>query len=212
MVATVTGIERTKRGRFSIFLDGEFWCALHVDVFASSELTTGGTVSAERLEELRDESEARITRERAMRLLGGRSYTEQGLYDKLCERAEERHAAAAVARMVELGLVDDEDYARRYAADCVNLKGYSHRRTEQALLQKGIDRDIAERTLEAMEEDPEAAIARIVKRKYLRGLSEEKGRNRAVNGLGRLGYRYGDIRRVIANLLEDEDYYEQGDN
>lgn len=204
----VTAIEQTRRGRFSVFVEGEFFCALHPDIYLFADLQPGAVITPARLEELRDASERRITRERAIRLLSGRSYTEQGLYKKLCERADERYAAAAVARMVELGLLDDADYARRYAADCVNLKGYSHRRTAQELQRKGINRDIIERTLENMEDDPEAAIARIVRRKYLRYLDEEKGVAKTINALARLGYSFSDIRAVLHNLAEDENYYE----
>lgn len=205
----VTGIEQTKRGRFSIYLDGEFYCALHVDAFASSSLSVGAEVSPGVMADIHRRSEQRITRDRAMKLLSGRSYTGQGLYDKLRERADEESAAAAVARMVELGLVNDADYARRYAADCINLKGFSHRRTAQELLRKGVDRAVVDATLEELEEDAQAAIARIVLRKYRPYIEDEKGINRTVNALTRLGYRYGDIRAVIANLLEDEDYYNE---
>lgn len=207
----VTAIETTKRGRYSVYLDGEFYCALHVDVFSSSQLQAGVEVAPEEMAALHRESERRITRERALRLLSARSYTERGLYDKLCERTDEENAAAAIARMIELGLLDDEDYARRYAADCVNRKGYSHRRTAQELQKKGIDRAVIEATMEALEEDPQAAIARVIRRKYRRYLEDEKGRGKTTNALIRLGYRYGDIRAVIVNILEDGDYYEEYD-
>lgn len=205
----VTAIERTKRGRFSIFLDGEFCCALHVDIFVSSPLQKGVEVTPEQMVEILRQSEEKITRDRAMRLLGQRSYTAKGLYDKLRERAEEDYAAAAVARMAELGLINDADYARRFAADCFNLRGYSQRRTVQELIRKGIDKETAQHTVEEMDQNAEEAIARIVVRKYLRYLGDEKGYNRTVNALARLGYGYGDIRTVITNLLEDEDYYSE---
>lgn len=205
----VTAIRQTKRGRISVYVDDEFYCVLHIDVFALSDLVTGKPVEQERLEELRMQSEERIARERAISLLSARSYTEQGLYRKLCERADEQAAAAAVARMLELGLLDDADYARRYAADCIGLKGFSRRRTAQELQRKGIARDIIERTLQDCEEDPQPAIARVIKRKYLRYLGDEKGVNKTTNALIRLGYHYGDIRAVINNFLEDVDYYEQ---
>lgn len=208
----VTDIQRTKRGRFSIFIDEEFYCALHVDVYAASNISVGVNVTPQQLEELRNKSEQRITRDRAMRLLGRFSYTEKSLYSKLRERTDEHNAAEAVARMVELGLVNDEDYARRYAADCFNLKGFSHRRTVQELARKGIDRNIIEQVLAEQEHDPQTTIASVIARKYMRYIYDrdnEKGQKRVVNALLRLGYSYGDIRAVIENLLEDENYYDE---
>lgn len=150
----------------------------------------------------------RYAREYALTLLSRRAYTEKGLYDKLCTRCDEESAAAAVARMIELNLLDDKDYARRMAADCVNLKGMAPRRAAMELARKGIDRDIIDSTVSELETDPQPAIARIVKRKYLSYLNDEKGRNKTVNALLRLGYRYGDIAAALRNLADDEDYYE----
>lgn len=208
----VTTIQRTRRGRYSIFLDGEFYCALHRDVYAVSGLREESRVSPETIEELRLQSEQRITQERALRLLGPRSYTEQGLYNKLCERTDEEIAAAVVARMVELGLLDDEDYARRYAAECMDNKGFSHWRTARELERKGIDPQIVEDVL-GEEGDPRPAIARVIERKYMRYVQagDEKGYRKTVNALTRRGFRYGDIRAVIEHLLEDEAYYREQD-
>ena len=145
----------------------------------------------------------------AMRLLSGRAYTKKTLCEKITARFDEESAEAAVTRMEELGLINDADYARRYAADCLNLKRYSLRRTAQALHQKGIDRHIIEDTLAEMEFAPEQSVARLLERKYPKWQEDEKNKTRAVNALVRLGYGYGDIRTVMQNLQEDPEYYEE---
>lgn len=38
---------------------------------------------------------------------------------------------------------------------------------------------------------------------YARYLGEEKGRQRAVNALLRMGYKYGEIRPALAEVLEE---------
>lgn len=203
----ITSIEKTKRGRYSIFLDGEFYCVLHSDVYYRSGISAGGRITPEEMEALHRESELMITKDRALRLLGQRAYTEQGLYRKLCERTDSPSAAAVVARMRELGLVDDWDYARRYMADCINLKGFAHRRVAVELSRKGIDRQMIDEVLSEAEEDPQQVIADTIKRKYIRYIRDEKGRNKTTGALLRLGFRHTDINCVIENLLEDEDYY-----
>ena len=202
---------KSKKNRYSIFLDDEFFCSLHVDILLGSRLECGREISEEEITHLHRQSEEKITRERALRLLGARSYTKHGLYEKLLAYADEDCAAAAVARMEELGLLNDEDYARRYAADCRNLKGYAPRRIAQELARKGIDRDTAEAVLEEMDDDPEPAIAQVIVRKYLRNLHDEKGAQRIIGALARMGYAFGDIRTVIAHLQEDESYYSNWD-
>lgn len=144
----------------------------------------------------------------ALTLLSRRAYTEKGLYDKLCKRCDEEPAAAAVARMLELGLLDDEDYARRMASDCLKLKGMAPRRASMELERKGIDRDVADSVISEFEDDPQPAIARVVRRRYMPYLNDEKGVRKTINALLRLGYKYGDISVTLRNLAEDEDYYE----
>jgi len=203
----ITGIERTKKGRYSIFADGEFLFALHADIFASSPIKSGIDMTEEALEELRALSEEKITKDRALRLLSARAYTSGGLYKKLIMYSDEDTAQKAVDRMCELGLINDEDYARRYAADCVNLRGFSPSRTKYALLEKGVPKYIAEEITEEMDSDQCPVIAAVILRKYHRFLDDEKGITKTTNALARLGYRYGDIRNVINNLSEDIDYY-----
>lgn len=153
----------------------------------------------------------RAARSYAMTLLSRRAYTEKGLYDKLCTRYDEESAASAVSRMIELGLLDDEDYARRHAADLSKLKGFSPKRVALELARKGIDPEVVESVTAELDDDHQAAIARIVCRKYLpyreKYLGDEKAKNRMINALLRLGYNYGDISAALRNLEDDEDYY-----
>lgn len=153
----------------------------------------------------------RAARSYAMTLLSRRAYTEKGLYDKLCTRYDEELAASAVARMLELGLLDDEDYARRHAADLAKLKGFAPRRITQELARKGIDADVIESVLSEQEREPQLDIACIICRKYLprrdQYFDDGKGRAKMTNALLRLGYTYGDVAAAIRNLESDETYY-----
>lgn len=204
----ITEIRKVKKG-FSIHVDGCYDCVLHEEIFAAARLSCGQEIDEGRLEELRRLSAEKRARERALRLLGARSYSRQGLCEKLLEVCEyEEIAAAAAERMEELGLLDDRDYARRLAADCKNRKGFAPARIAAELTRKGIAREIIEETLADMEEDPRPAIARIALRKYGRHLGDEKGVRKAFAGLMRLGYRSGDIREVLGNLAEDLEYYD----
>jgi regulatory protein len=203
----ITDITPTKRGRWSVFVDGEFYGVLHSDVYVRSRLTADCEVPQPELDGLLQKSGDAITRERALNLLSARAYTAQGLYGKLLAYTDEETAASAVRRMMELGLLDDLDYARRYAADCVNLKGYSYSRTRQALRQKGIAKEVIGEAMEDMGEDAETLIARAVRKRYLKYLPTEKGRKKTIDALVRRGFFYADVRGVVENLSEDPDYY-----
>jgi regulatory protein len=142
----------------------------------------------------------------ALNLLSRRAYTEKALFDKLCARYEEQEAAEAIGRMLELGLLDDTDFASRLASDLVKLKGYAPRRARYELTRRGIDDEIAGEAVAEYEGDQKPQIAAIIKRRH--SLDGEKGRRRAMNALLRLGSGRGDIIAVMRRLGEDEDYYE----
>lgn len=143
----------------------------------------------------------------ALSLLGYRAYTEKALYEKLCSRYDEQEAAEAISRMVELNLLDDTDYAKRLAANLVNIKAFAPRRAKHELELRGIDSAIAEEVLAEYDGNLQPAIAKLIKRKY--NIDTEKGRLRAISGLTRRGYSRGDILTVLRRLDEDEDYYEE---
>lgn len=203
----ITDIAPTKKGRWSVFVDGEFYGVLHSDIYARSHLSPGSDIPQAELDELIARSGGAIARERALRLLSARAYTSSELFEKIVDYADEETAHAAVRRMQELGLLDDLDYARRYAADCIKLKGYSYSRTRQALRQKGIGDGDIDAAMEDMEEDEESLIARAVLRRYMKYLGTEKGCKKTIDALVRRGFHWAEARRVIENLLEDENYY-----
>ena len=72
------------------------------------------------------------------------------------------------------------------------------------LIQKGIDKDLAEEIIEQLEIDPQQNIRDVIEKKYAKNLSDEKGKRRCVMGLQRLGYSYSDINSVIREYIEDE--------
>ncbi len=135
----LTDITLTKKGRCALFVDGEFLFSAHPDVFYGSGWQKGREVTVEELEQLRISSEERTAKDKALDLLSYSARTGRQLYEKLARKTDPEAAAAAVARMEELGLVDDADYARRFVADKLNLKDWGLKRIVQELRVKGVD-------------------------------------------------------------------------
>ena len=162
-------------------------------------------ISDEELHQLLQESEARRAKEKALYLLEYRSHSKKELADKISRTTSREAAEAAVEKMEELGLMNDEAYARQLAEVLLGKKGYGVRRARQELLQKGIDRELTEELLEEMAPDPEEKLREIVERKYQSSLGDEKGYRRTVAALQRLGYGWEDIKTVLAEFRESEE-------
>lgn len=197
----LTRITETKRGRYALFLDDAFAFSLDEDTFAAAGLHAGDELTEPAVAELRRKSDARRALDKAMDLLALRDHAAGELYEKLCRRFDPHTAAAAVARVGELGLLNDAGFARRRAAELLR-KRKSRREILQDLAAKGIDRETAADALAALmpadgEEDPDLASARaLVERQYARKLAEGKTQQ-VMAALARRGFSHAVIRAAV---------------
>ena len=89
------------------------------------------------------------------------------LIEKIQRTTSKEAAWSAADRMEELGLVNDEEFAKRYAAELFNRKGFSGRRAQYELLQKGIDKEIIAQVVEELEPNPVEKIKEIIEKKNI---------------------------------------------
>ena len=124
----LTQIKETKKGRLALFLDGEFAFSLDEDTFAAAALHQDDELEDWQIEELRKKSETRRALDKAMDYLSLRDHAAGELYQKLCRKFDAHSAAYAVARAGELGLLNDVSFARRRAAELLEMMGLAGRR------------------------------------------------------------------------------------
>lgn len=201
----LTDITETKRGRYALFFDGEFAFSLDEGTFADADLHKDDELESWQIEDLRKKSDTRRALDKAMDLLALRDHAAGELYEKLCRKFDPHSAAAAVARAGELGLLNDEDFARRRAAELLR-KRKSRREILLDLSRKGIDRDTAAAVVEALEdeeEDPDLASARaLVQRQYASKLAQGKEPQVAA-ALARRGFSHSVIRTVLEEARDE---------
>ena len=150
------------------------------------------------------ESEKNVMDE-AAELLTARSLTKAELVRKLKSKGfETPEIEDAAARLEELGYLDDEAYAKRFAADAAR-KGKGRLRIARELSQKGMDAQSAKEAIEALsgEEDvlSERERAMAEAQKMLRGETpDEKTLARVARRLSAFGYEPSVIWDVIGKL------------
>ena len=101
--------------------------------------------------------------------------------------------------MEELGFVNDEVFAKKYAKELLFNKHFSKRRAEFELSQKGIDKDTIYKVLSGLKCDSVEQIQILVDKKYKTAYSDEKIKKRAVAFLQRHGYSWDDIKQVLGS-------------
>lgn len=192
----LTAIEPRRHRLVQLFLDGEPAVKLDAVTAQEERLRVGMELDDEQLHALLQKSDAARAKEKALYLLEHRPHAKRELERKLSRTVSEDAARAAAGRMEELGLVDDEDYARRLAQELAR-KGYAAPRAAQELARRGVDRDLARSAAQEAVSDPGEALRALIARKYARRLGDVKGRRQTVAALQRLGYRWDEIRSAL---------------
>ncbi|MHB8843165.1 MAG: regulatory protein RecX [Nitrospirota bacterium] len=109
--------------------------------------------------------------------------------------------SSVIDHLIKLGYVNDEKFARDWAASRVRSRGFGRRRLEQELRIKGIGHDIVRTSLKGLfEEESELDVARREADKKLRTLSRfepEVCKRRLAGFLERKGFSSEIIRIVI---------------
>lgn len=117
-------------------------------------------------------------------------------------------ADAVLDRFTEVGLVDDEDFAREWVRVRHRDKGLSRRALADELRRKGVPRDVADDALAALDGDDERAAARALVHRKLAGtagLEYPRRVNRLMGMLARKGYGPGLAGEVVREALATAD-------
>lgn len=199
----VTSIER-KRGRLSVFVDGEPALELSAKLAAERGIVSGRTITSEELVELTVADARRRAMDTVVRQLsyGPRSVHE--LRDRLKRKSFEPEIIdATIARLKELGYVDDKAYARSWAESRQSSRPRSARLIASELRLKGIAPDIANEATSAISDDDAAYEAASGRLRSLRGLPYKKFRERLGRFLTSRGFDYGVARETIERCWKE---------
>ena len=207
----VTGIVESARrdGRFVVELEGTPGPTVSVEIIDRLGLRIGLTVDAQKLAALEAEAAVLQAYDRALNLLAFRARSARELRRRLVQKGEDAALAdAAVARLVERGLLDDADFARQLTRSKVLGAGASKRRVQEELFKKGVARDTADAAIAEVFEDEavdEQAIVDDAARKKARTLGKldpATRRRRLYGFLARKGYDGEKIRAAMRAALD----------
>lgn len=175
---------------------------------AEKGLSKGDTLTNEEFCELVDQSFYRRAKSRAIWYLSRGDLAEKELYKKLIKVFPEEASARAVAKIKELGYIDDERYALRLAENLLKVKRVGVREALAVMTSKGIDRDVAKYALEDTECDTVAVIKELILKKYKNRLGDKKETQKVVAALARRGYGFSDIRSALAEFDTETEIFE----
>ncbi len=195
----ITAVEPRRKQMCALFIDGEYVMNLDAQTLIENRFDVGREIDDDELKEIIEKSGERRAKEKALWLISYRNHSEKELFDKLRRDFDEASAQKAVSRMAELGLINDEEFAKAYARRLVYGKKLSAKAAEYELLRKGIDKPTAEQVIGELDYDAQAQIIDFINRKY-KNISDEKIKRRAVAALQRKGYGWDEIKSALETI------------
>ena len=197
--------EKGRADKIHISIDGAYTMTVDATYWYGLGIKNKTEINEEELARLRNCVNSRRAFNKAVELISRREHSRKEIITKLTQRSYGEVAAEVADELERLGYLNDERFAVMYAKELKLRKNMGKRRIAQELYIKGISRDIIESITEDIDENPFEDIIEIINRKYLRYLGDEKGRNRTVNALVRLGYGYSDIKTALKSVADEVD-------
>lgn len=200
----VTDIKQQKNGRYAIYTDGEYALSVGRDTLLDSPIDREAEITRDQLDMLSQKDGENIAHERALTILSYRDHSKEDLRRKLVRTVGEENAKKAADEMEAAGLVNDEEFASKLAAELLHNRLMGKDRALFEMQKHGLDRETASEAIEREDTDISERIKRFIEKKYPRGIAEEKDRRRAVAALQRNGFRWDDIKEALLSFDEEE--------
>ena len=154
---------------------------------------------------MKDEYEQAMNQ--AMYYLGVRARTVKQMEDYLIKKQHDEHTIARVMeKLIEYGLLDDEQYAQRYVQTRKDTSGKYLLR--QTMMMLGLSSDVIDEAVGAIPFEDQVAAARALIDRKMAGDEREDALRRAVQSVMRRGFAY-DVVRAAADQYKEELEWEE---
>lgn len=192
--------------RYSIFVDGEYSFSLSADALLESRLVSGDELSEADIRAFKKLSAEDKAFNLALAYVVRRMRSEGELRDyfKRKEYAPEL-AEQITTRLKKLNFVDDEEFARRWVENRRLLKATSTKKLRLELRQKKVSNDIIQKVLEEDETDERSVLRELVEKKRKQSKYRDDPQ-KLMRYLASQGFSYDDIKQVLVNDKNSEDY------
>ena len=200
-------ISHTKgRGKkIHLLLDDEYQITTDIDFWAEHYFKDGTEITQEEWESLTDSIYYKKAVDKCYDLLSRRDHSVKELKTKLLRTVDEKNADKAIEKMLELGYLDDEKYARNLVKYLAQTRNMSKNHIKQEMFKRGIPNEIIILVMEDYEFDNVSCVVDLILKKYRNKLNNEDGNKKVIASLMRKGFSYSDIKNAFYRI-ENEEY------
>jgi regulatory protein len=202
MLITQLTRQKKNRKRYNVYLEGEFYCGLYDDTILKYGLCKGDEISEAKINEIVNFDEYIYGKKIAFDYLSYRIRTVCEIKKKLLSKEiSEQSVEKVLKHMAELGLTNDEEFARQLVNEKIKRKPVGKKVLKQKLFQKGISKELSESVIEkAFDEVDEKELAMVNFRKYfprLEGIEINSQKKKIFDYLAGKGFDFDVIKEII---------------
>ena len=196
-------IQEKNKNRCNLFVDGEFYSGVSIEVIMNSRLKVGMEIPAVDLNKLVNESMEKEAFEKAVTYLSRALKTKKQVYTYLINKGYSNEIAwSCVDKLKDYNLINDCEYSKRYIES--TSKNQGKRLIEYKLMMKGIKKEEIESAYSECDILPEES-ALLVAEKYLKNKENTKENiNKAYRYLINRGFSYEEAKFALSKYKDGE--------
>ena len=188
--------------RFSIYVDGAYSFSLSEGAFLKSQLVSGQELTRGQVDDFKQLSADDKVYNRALRYVAMRQRSEWQVQDYLHRKdVAPETITETIARLQDLGLIDDMRYAQSFVHDRQLLRPTSRRKLILELKQKHVPEACITAAFETVEVDESQSLHEVIVKK--RRQSRYQDDQKLMQYLARQGFGYGDIKAALSEAGSD---------
>lgn len=203
---TVTSIEKQKKkGRYNVFLDGEFVFGIYEDTLVKFQLRKNDELTEEKIIEIRDYDEFNYGKKVGYDFLYYRQRSEKELRTKLAQKKiSGKNSDKIIEFFISHKFLNDEEFARSFVANELLKKPSGKRMIYRKLMQKGISKEVIEQIINSTYPD-ESTSAEILLKKYSLKIKDKPltvQKQKAYNYLISRGFDFDITKETVNNFYK----------
>jgi regulatory protein len=205
-VKQVTALRSGKgrRKRVNVYLDSKFAFSLEAEVVLTERLKVGQELSDEQISALAKADNFQRCLNAALHYLSYRPRSESELRERLYRRNfDEESIGRVVARLEELGLVNDMEFAQFWQDNRQAFSPRSSSLTRLELRRKGVAEEVISQVVTPASDGEGAYRAALGKARRLPVSDYQSFRRRLGEYLRRRGFSYGVINNTVQQLWQE---------
>lgn len=211
LTITSISVQKKRTDRFSLFHEKEFLIGVSAQTLTDYNLRKGTVLTHDLFLKIQHSEDYQKIKDAIYRYLSGRDHASFELKQKVMKKGFDASLIDSVLdEFDQKGLLNDEVFAKKFAADKSEFKRWGPVKIKQALYKKGISKPIAEKVIQNLSKNlaqDQICVDLLRKRKTHFSREEDplKRKQKMYRYLGGKGYHGKAISKAIDSITKEFD-------